>query len=237
MQQRRRRRRRHRHPWVAPIIIGVLLLVTIVGILVDRWLTQPRRPAAVTTIHATATSAGLATAPAKAATATVTVGGVHQITPTAASAPTATSAVEEATGPILVPTVQPTAPLLIVQVVTPTPLAEEETLGVDNLGTGVAATATPVGEEESSRGHQSTVAAPLNFAAAQGEAALLPAPVVFVARQIPTKGTIYWDKPKGMPGVGPYSRFELAAPGYLLMLQPDGVVRTLIDGSKPTADS
>lgn len=40
MQQWRRRRRRHCRPWIVPIIIDVLLLVTTVG-LVDRWLIQP----------------------------------------------------------------------------------------------------------------------------------------------------------------------------------------------------
>ena len=31
-------------------------------------------------------------------------------------------------------------------------------------------------------------------------------PVVFVSRQIPDRGSIYWDVPNDMPGVGPHSR-------------------------------
>ena len=37
-------------------------------------------------------------------------------------------------------------------------------------------------------------------------------PIVFVSRQIPANGSIYWDVPKDMPGVGPHSRFKVAAP-------------------------
>jgi len=61
--------------------------------------------------------------------------------------------------------------------------------------------------------------------------------IVFVSRQIPRMGTVYWDVPKGLPGVGPFSRFQVAAPGKLLILEGDGRIRTLIDGSKPTAAS
>lgn len=61
--------------------------------------------------------------------------------------------------------------------------------------------------------------------------------LVFVSRQIPEMGTVYWNVPKGMPGVGPFSRFQVAAPGKLLIREATGTVRTLIDGSNPTADS
>jgi hypothetical protein len=57
--------------------------------------------------------------------------------------------------------------------------------------------------------------------------------IVFVSRQIPSEGSVYWNVPNGMAGVGPYSRFQVAAPGKLQILQPDGVVRTLIDGENP----
>ncbi|MCE7988503.1 MAG: hypothetical protein DYG89_45680 [Caldilinea sp. CFX5] len=237
MQQQRRRRRRHnRRPWVAPIIIGVILLVALAGVLVDRWLTvQPRRPIAATTGNATATSTAAAPAPAPP-TAAATSTSAPAVLESASTVvePTATPAAAEATGKILVPTPQPPTALPMAAVVTPTPAPEAEMTGTDSRS---AATATPVGEEESSRVSQPVAAAPLNFAAAKGDTTLLPAPVVFVARQIPEKGTVYWDKPKGMPGVGPYSRFAMAAPGYLLILQPDGTVRTLIDGSNPTAAS
>lgn len=235
MQQQRhhrhRRHRRNRRPWVAPIIIGVILLVALAGVLVDRWLTtQPRRPTTVTTINATATSATPTPAtPTVAATSTSAPTPVESA-PTLAE-PTVTPALVEETGQILIPTTQPATALPMAEVVTLTRAPEEENTGIDSSS---AATATPVGEEESSRISPPIVAAPLNLAAATGDMSFLPAPVLFVARQIPEKGTVYWDKPKGMPGVGPYSRFEMAAPGYLLILQPDGTVRTLIDGSNPT---
>lgn len=59
--------------------------------------------------------------------------------------------------------------------------------------------------------------------------------LVFVSRQILAGGTIYWDRPKDMAGVGPHSRFRPAAPGRLLVREADGAVRALIDGSQPTA--
>jgi Tol biopolymer transport system component len=40
-----------------------------------------------------------------------------------------------------------------------------------------------------------------------------------------------------MPGVGPFTRFQVAAPGKLLVREPDGSIRTLVDGSNPTAAS
>jgi hypothetical protein len=58
-------------------------------------------------------------------------------------------------------------------------------------------------------------------------------PVVFVSRQIPDQGSIYWNEPAGMPGVGPYSRFQPAAPGKLLVREANGTIRTLIDGTYP----
>jgi WD40-like Beta Propeller Repeat len=61
--------------------------------------------------------------------------------------------------------------------------------------------------------------------------------IVFVSRQIPANGSIYWDVPKDMPGVGPHSRFRPAAPGKLVVREPDGRLRVLVDGSKPTATS
>ena len=50
---------RHRHPanhrpWVKPIIIGVIILVSLSGIFVSNWLSNgPRRPAPVETTSAT----------------------------------------------------------------------------------------------------------------------------------------------------------------------------------------
>lgn len=62
-------------------------------------------------------------------------------------------------------------------------------------------------------------------------------PLVFVSRQILDGGSIYWDLPKDMPGVGAHSRVRPAAPGKLLVLEPDGAVRTLVDGAAPTEAS
>ena len=61
--------------------------------------------------------------------------------------------------------------------------------------------------------------------------------IVFVSRQIPQMGTVYWNVPKGMPGVGPFSRFQVAAPGQLLVRAANGTIRVLVDGAKPTAAS
>jgi hypothetical protein len=64
-------------------------------------------------------------------------------------------------------------------------------------------------------------------------AANLPVPLVFVSRQIPDRGSIYWNAPFDLPGVGPYSRVRPAAPGGLMVLETDGSTRTLIDGASP----
>jgi hypothetical protein len=61
--------------------------------------------------------------------------------------------------------------------------------------------------------------------------------IVFVSRQIPPRGSIYWDPPKDMPGVGPHSRFRVAAPGRLMVREPNGQLRTLVNGAQPTAAS
>ena len=61
--------------------------------------------------------------------------------------------------------------------------------------------------------------------------------IVFVSRQTPQMGTVYWNVPKGMPGVGPFSRFQVAAPGQLLVREANGTIRVLVDGANPTAAS
>ena len=70
-----------------------------------------------------------------------------------------------------------------------------------------------------------------------GSPGLLPAPIVFVSRPAQEEGTIYWDEPYDMPGVGPHSRFRVAAPGKLVILTPGGDLRTLVDGSNPQPQS
>jgi len=62
-------------------------------------------------------------------------------------------------------------------------------------------------------------------------------PLVFVQRQIPANGSIYWDEAMDLPGVGAHSRVRPAAPGYLRVRESDGSMRTLVDGSNPTAAS
>lgn len=62
-------------------------------------------------------------------------------------------------------------------------------------------------------------------------------PIVFVSRQIPDRGTVYWNVPNAMPGVGPYARVRPAAPGKLLVREPAGLIRTLIDGASPRPQS
>lgn len=59
-------------------------------------------------------------------------------------------------------------------------------------------------------------------------------PIVYVSRQIQDQGSIYWDVPKDMPGVGAHSRVRPAAPGKLLILKPDGATQVLVDGAAPT---
>ena len=61
--------------------------------------------------------------------------------------------------------------------------------------------------------------------------------IVFVSRGIPPLGSRYWGVPNDMPGVGPYSRFRVAAPGRLSVLEPDGSLRVLVDGGNPNASS
>lgn len=61
--------------------------------------------------------------------------------------------------------------------------------------------------------------------------------IVFVSRQIPPNGTLFWPDPMDMPGVGARSRFRPAAPGRLLVRETDGRLRVLIDGANPTPES
>ncbi|MEO8274703.1 MAG: hypothetical protein ABI639_00690 [Thermoanaerobaculia bacterium] len=79
----------------------------------------------------------------------------------------------------------------------------------------------------------------LESASLCGWSLLSPGPcvpsVVFVSRQIPNEGSIYWSVPNDMPGVGPHSRFRVAAPGRLLLRRADGTLLTLVDGSNPQA--
>ncbi|MBX3359436.1 MAG: hypothetical protein KF745_13535 [Phycisphaeraceae bacterium] len=64
-----------------------------------------------------------------------------------------------------------------------------------------------------------------------------PAPIVFVSRRIPACGSDAWSTPRALPGVGPATRFIPAAPGSLMILEPSGQLRTLINGANPTSAS
>lgn len=70
-----------------------------------------------------------------------------------------------------------------------------------------------------------------------GTAQNTPVPLVFVSRQIPTPGSVYWDATGDMPGVGAWSRFRVAAPGKLIVLEVNAAARVLVDGSAPSAAS
>jgi len=61
--------------------------------------------------------------------------------------------------------------------------------------------------------------------------------ILFVSRNIPRNGSVYYTATGSLPGVQPYSRFQVSAPGKLLVREGNGTIRTLIDGSNPTAAS
>jgi len=62
-------------------------------------------------------------------------------------------------------------------------------------------------------------------------------PIVFVSRQIPQNGSAYYNATGSLPGVQPWSRFQVAAPGKLMVREANGSFRTLVDGSNPSATS
>src|SRR5215216_2934090 len=63
--------------------------------------------------------------------------------------------------------------------------------------------------------------------------------IVFVSRKIPGMGSVYMGPTEtgSLPGVGPYSRLQVSAPGKLLVRETTGAIRALIDGASPTATS
>ena len=61
--------------------------------------------------------------------------------------------------------------------------------------------------------------------------------IVFVSRRIPANGSAYYNATGSLPGVQPWGRFQVASPGKLIVREANGSLRTLIDGSKPTAAS
>jgi archaellum component FlaG (FlaF/FlaG flagellin family) len=61
--------------------------------------------------------------------------------------------------------------------------------------------------------------------------------IVFVSRKIPANGSAYYNATGSLPGVQPWGRFQVAAPGKLMVREANGSFRVLIDGSNPTAAS
>lgn len=218
---RHRRRRSVRRSWVAPIILVVIVLVSLAGLLVGRWLSdQPRRPLS-NKIQATTTAIG-SQETAKAET------NESRPTATAGQLPTATvTPTQSAVNPMVE---NSATPAVEEEIATPLPQAENGTATPIQEGEVRDATA------EEQRAEEQRVAL-VDYSAAVADTSPLSAPVVFVSRQIPAIGSVYLAEAKGIPGVGPYSRFELAAPGRLLLLAPDGSVHTLVDGANPTAAS
>ena len=68
-------------------------------------------------------------------------------------------------------------------------------------------------------------------------AATISDAIVFVSRQIPGNGSVYYPQAGSMPGVQPYSRFQVASPGKLIVRETNGTLRTLINGASPSAAS
>ncbi len=62
-------------------------------------------------------------------------------------------------------------------------------------------------------------------------------PVLFVSRQIPCCGSVYMADANALPGVGGYSKYQVAAPAFLCILYPDGTLDTLINGADPQPES
>ena len=79
-----------------------------------------------------------------------------------------------------------------------------------------------------------TAVSPTPTVVATATSGALTVPLVFVSRQLADQGSAVWPTTKGLPGVGPYSRFQVASPGKLLIREANGTIRTLIDGSNPT---
>jgi hypothetical protein len=63
--------------------------------------------------------------------------------------------------------------------------------------------------------------------------------LVFVSRAIPSRGHIGDTRSVtgSLPGIGSISRFVVANPGKLLVREPNGTIRILVDGSHPTPQS
>ncbi len=243
---RRRYQNSQRRRHVAPIVIGLILVGGMAGGVVGSCMSYYPR-------------VSLVEERARATTTATTATETAQNTPATTAQKTATAA----GGPILRPTPLPSseAPAATAAMPLPTVAPVEETVEETNLA--LEATLVPIEETELEAtalpAEEAVVATPLpleesvaevasvpalgstdmlaRYRSAVNSAGLLPVPIIFVSRQIPPRGTVYWEQAKGMPGVGPFSRFELAAPGQLVVLEADGTPRILVDGTNPTAQS
>ncbi|MFN8446259.1 MAG: hypothetical protein U0175_36045 [Caldilineaceae bacterium] len=96
---------------------------------------------------------------------------------------------------------------------------------------GVTATRTPVPPATNTPLPSQPTATPIVGSGALNQA------IVFVSRAIPPNGSIYWNVPKSLPGVGPWARLQTGGAGKLLVREVNGTIRTLVDGNNPTAAS
>ncbi len=233
-----------RRRMIGPVVVALIILGGLSGVLIGSCRSQYPTGGLSQRRIATATAAEILE---ETSAQTTTVAPATELPTTDDGPPTAALvATVDARQPTtaVVPTVVmlPVAPTATA--VEEAPLAQPTTTAVEEPA-AVEPTATVV-EEEGMKSDStpataaqtaSTAETTALYAAAFDGASQLPVPLLFVSRQIPEHGTVYWDQAKGLPGVGPFSRFEVAAPGRLILLDADGTPHILIDGANPTAAS
>lgn len=235
---RRKHKERRRRRLIAPVIVLLIVMGGLSGVLIGSCMSQyPARDSPDASLaDATATPETVAqesnsaddTEQAEAASETVAAAAAEEESEAAAPTRALVATLipqdvpQQEASPTTVPTVAIEA-TVVIEEAAPTVLPTEEPLSEPSS----PVPALPVLAEE-------TLAA---YRAAVNPAALVDVPLLFVSRQITPRGTVYWEKAKGMPGVGPFSRFELAAPGRLMILETNGTPRILVDGADPTPAS
>lgn len=60
---------------------------------------------------------------------------------------------------------------------------------------------------------------------------------LFLSRQIPAEGSVYYAPARALPGVGSFSRFQVASPGFMLIKRVNGQVDTLLNGASPQSST
>lgn len=249
--QPRRYTNSQRRRFIAPVVIGLILVGGLAGGLVGSYMSryprvgQGEEIARPTTASTAPTPETAQNTPVTTAQETATTAGGPILRPTPlppSEAPAATvGATEEAALPPALPTDAPVEEDELALDATLVPFEEAE-LEATALPQAEAIAATPLPQEEStveiaSAPSSDTADTLALYRSAVNQAGLPAVPIIFVSRQIPARGTVYWEAAKGMPGVGPFSRFEVSAPGRLIRLETDGTPRILIDGANPTAQS